>query len=310
MHRPFGATRRTLLAALAGAALTRPALAQSTTRSIAHGRGTTAVPADPQRVVVFDIAALDMIDALGSEKVVGVAGRAFPPHLAKYAGAEYPKLGTLFEPNYEAVNAARPDLIIVGGRSAAKYDDLARLAPTLAMHPGNEDYLARVITNTRLIGQVFDRSVKAEEVVAELNGAVAQLHQRASRGGKGLVVLTTGNRMSAYGVGSRFGVVHGAFGVPPAAEGLGTANHGNAVNAEFIQQTNPDWLFVIDRDAAIGRAGAARRMLDNPLVRQTTAWQKNQVVYLDPVNWYVANGGVQTTRLMVREMAEAYGRAG
>ncbi len=309
MHMPFGASRRALLTALAAAALSRPALAQAATRSIAHGRGTTAVPADPQRVVVFDIAALDMIEAVGFEKVVGVAGRAFPPHLAKYASDAYPKLGSLFEPNYEAVNAARPDLIITGGRSTAKYDDLAKLAPTINMHAGNEDYLARVITNTRLVGDVFNRRAKAEEVVAELNGAIAQLHQVASRRGKGLIVLTTGNRISAYGVGSRFGVVHGAFGVPPAADGLGTANHGQAINAEFIQQTNPDWLFVVDRDAAIGRGGAARRMLDNPLVRQTTAWQKDQVVYLDPVNWYVANGGVQTTRLMVREMAEAYGRA-
>ena len=54
------------------------------------------------------------------------------------------------------------------------------------------------------------------------------------------------------------------------------------------------WLFVLDRDAAIGREGqSARQFLDNDIVRRTTAWQKSQVVYLDAANWYLVGGGLQ-----------------
>ena len=85
--------------------------------------------------------------------------------------------------------------------------------------------------------------------------------------------------MSAYGPGSRFGVIHADFGVTPAVERLATANHGQAISLEFILETNPDWLFVIDCDAAIGRKGSRReKFLDNDIVRQTTAWKKSQAV--------------------------------
>ena len=47
----------------------------------------------------------------------------------------------------------------------------------------------------------------------------------APKAGKGLLVLTTGGKMSAYGPGSRFGVLHGEFGIVPAVEGLAPGDH-------------------------------------------------------------------------------------
>ena len=287
----------------------RVASAQAATRRVSHGQGETAVPADPRRVAVFDIAALDILDAIGVEQIVGVAGDIFPRHLAKYGEARYPKLGTLFEPNYEAVNAARPDLIVVGGRSAAKYNELARIAPTIGMHAGDEHYLDRVAANTEMLAAIFGREDRARALIARLRGSADALKRVTPDHGRGLIVLTTGTRMSAYGPGSRFGLIHGDLGVPAAAPGLAVSLHGQAIGSEFILQTNPDWLFVVDRDAAIGRGGAARRALDNPLVRQTGAWQKDQVVYLDPSVWYIAAGGIQSSQLMVDEVAAAYAKA-
>ena len=115
-----------------------------------------------------------------------------------------------------------------------------------------------------------------------LRASIAALHGKAGAAGTGLIVLTTGGKMSAYGPGSRFGVIHDAFGVKPAAAGLSVSNHGQAISYEFIAQTDPDWLFVIDRDAAIGREGSpARSMLDNALIRPTKAWKNGRVVYLN-----------------------------
>jgi iron complex transport system substrate-binding protein len=130
--------------------------------------------------------------------------------------------------------------------------------------------------------------------VDQLQRSIGELKTTASKSGRGLLVLTTGGKMSAYGPGSRFGAIHTEFGVTPAVEKLDTANHGQAISFEFILETNPDWLFVLDRDAAIGREGqSARQFLDNDIVRRTTAWQKNQVVYLDAANWYLVGGGLQ-----------------
>jgi len=80
---------------------------------------------------------------------------------------------------------------------------------------------------------------------------------------------------------------------PPADEAIKEGSHGQPVSFEYIKEKNPDWLFVLDRSAAIGEEGqAAREVLNNPLVAQSTAWKKGQVVYLPPET-YLAAGGAQ-----------------
>lgn len=274
--------------------------------AIVHAQGTSQIPIAPQRVAVFDLAALDTLDALGVE-VMGVAGKDFPGHLAKYRDGRYVTLGTLFEPDYEAVNAARPDLVITGGRSSAKFAQLSKMAPTIDMAEDNARPVEAAASNALMLGKVFGKEAQAEARVAEIRTAIAELRSRTAARGRGLIVLVSGGKLSAYGSGSRFGIIQTDFGVPPAAEGLSQSLHGEAVNAEFLQKTNPDWLFVIDRDAAIGQTGAARQVLDNPLVRTTTAWKNSQVLYLDSVNWYLVGDGLQALQRRIAEVSAAYG---
>jgi iron complex transport system substrate-binding protein len=272
---------------------------------VQHAKGETTVPSKPKKVLAFDLASLDTLNALGVE-VSGVPTARFPEYLAKYGSDKYEKVGTLFEPNYEAVNAAEPDLIIVGGRSSAKYTDLAKIAPTIDMTVDPKNYVGSAKRNVQLLAKIFDKQTEAEAHLAKLEASMAVLRQEASKAGNGLLVLTTGGKMSAYGPGSRFGLLHSDFGIVPAVEGLATTNHGQAVNAEFILKTNPDWLFVIDRDAATGQgSGAAKKVLDNDLVAQTTARKKNQVVYLDPVNWYIIGGGLTAMQASIDQITKA-----
>ena len=272
---------------------------------VQHAKGETAVPSKPKKVLAFDLASLDTLNALGIE-VSGVPTARFPAYLAKYGSDQYEKIGTLFEPHYEAVNAAEPDLIIVGGRSSAKFETLAKIAPTIDLTVDPKDYVGSVKRNVQLLAKIFDRQTEADSQLARLDQSIALLRQEASKAGKGLLVLTTGGKMSAYGPGSRFGLLHTEFGIVPAVEGLATTNHGQAVSAEFILKTNPDWLFVIDRDAATGQgSGAARKVLENDLVAQTTAWKNNQVVYLDPVNWYLVGGGLTALQSSVDQITKA-----
>ena len=103
--------------------------------------------------------------------------------------------------------------------------------------------------------------------------------------------MVNGNKMSAYGDKSRYGFIHTVLGVPMADNQIADAPHGQPISFEYLQKANPDWLFVIDRSAAIGEDGiGAKAVLDNPLVAQTNAWSKQQVVYLSPDS-YLAFGG-------------------
>ncbi|WP_246658770.1 siderophore ABC transporter substrate-binding protein [Mesorhizobium sp. J18] len=289
--------------ALAVAAAVIPTRAQDLT--IKHAQGETTVSANPETVLVFDLASLDTLDALGVE-VDGVPGGAKPEYLAKYSDGATAEIGTLFEPDYEAVSTLEPDLIIVGGRSAAKYAEIAKLAPTIDLSVDQTDYLNSMRSNVETLARIFGKETEAKEKLASLSADIEKLKEAAKDAGRVLVVLTTGGRMSAHGPGGRFGIIYGAFGFTPAAEGLKTGTHGQAISNEFILENNPDWLFVLDRDAAIGREGqSAQQLLDNDLVRQTTAWQKQQVVYLNAPNWYLVGGGLTAMQMNARQIAEA-----
>jgi iron complex transport system substrate-binding protein len=65
-------------------------------------RGSVEVPYQPEAVVTFDIATLDTLDAIGAgDAVVGIPDIALPDYLSDYA--DLPKVGSLFEPDFEAV---------------------------------------------------------------------------------------------------------------------------------------------------------------------------------------------------------------
>jgi iron complex transport system substrate-binding protein len=293
---------KTLLTALAVAASFALPLQAET---IKHVQGELEINAVPQKVIGYSLAALDTLDVLGVT-VDGLAGGTLPPYLARYETNGAERVGTLFEPDFEAIAAIQPDLIIAGDRSAAKYADLAKIAPTIDLTIDRANYLDSVRTTTQTLGQIFDKQAEATAAIADLDASLKALREKSAEAGNALVIITTGGRMSAHGPGSRFDVLYSDYGFKPAVEKLETGNHGQAISNEFLLETNPDWLFVVDRDAAIGREGSsAAQMLDNELVRQTSAWKNNQIVYLDSTSWYLVGGGLTAIKSNIQQLSDA-----
>ena len=77
------------------------------------------------------------------------------------------------------------------------------------------------------------------------------------------------------------------------------------LSMETILAADPDYIFVMDRDAAIGTDGAqlAQDIMENELVQGTDAYKNGQLVYLEhPAVWYTAEGGVQALDLMLQDL--------
>lgn len=85
---------------------------------------------------------------------------------------------------------------------------------------------------------------------------------------------------------------------------------GKAIKPEFIRDQELDWLFVIDRDAAIGKiANLARELLEQDALHASRVWQKQHIVYLDPVNWYILGaGGLTSLQQSFDQLEEALQR--
>ncbi len=302
-----------LIAALMSVALMSVALSGTITYAqdaaqvitIEHAQGETIVPVNPETVLVFDLASLSTLHALGIP-VAGVPEFVYPETLAAYGSEDYLKIGSLFEPDYEAVAAAAPDLIIVATRSAAVYPQLSEIAPTIDLTADDNDYLATQQKNAEILGQIFQKEEEVAERWAEIEAKIEAVQEATAEAGTALIVMTSGGEVTAYGLGSRLGWLHAVLGFTPVIEDIEAATHGEAISFEFILEANPDWLIVVDRDVAIGQqADAATQVLDNELVAQTTAWSAGQVIYINPSNAYVIIGGLGAVDEIVTEIAVA-----
>ncbi|MEM8858679.1 MAG: ABC transporter substrate-binding protein, partial [Chloroflexota bacterium] len=248
--------------------------------TVTHPQGETTVVKNPETIVVFNYSALDTLDKLGIP-VAGVPqGPLMPPHLEKYNGSEYVNVGSFREADMEAVNALDPDLIIVGLRTARMYEDMSAIAPTLDM---TVDWANKMETFEAYLDNfavIFDKEAEIAAEKDAINAQIADVKAQAEdSGAAGLIVLTSGGEVSGYGPGSRFGFIHDLLGVAPTADTMTAETHGDAISFEFILEQNPDVIFAMDRDAAIGAEGdAAAVVLDNELVNQTAAGAAGNIV--------------------------------
>ncbi|WP_141674745.1 siderophore ABC transporter substrate-binding protein [Gilliamella sp. Fer1-1] len=277
------------------------------TITVEHVQGKTDIPENPKKVVVFNIATLDIIDALNIPvSAVPQSDVHLPDFLSKYSDKAYTNVGTLFEPNYEVLSSIQPDVIIAGGRATDAYKKLNDIAPTLSLDIDPKDFLGSLTQRTEQLGTIFNKQNEAKKLINDFNQKIEQLKPKTSAAGSALVIMVNGGKMSAYGPKSRFGFVFDILGFQPATTFQEAGRHGNAVTSEFILSVNPQWLFVLDRDNAIGNkeAQSAQQVLNNDLIQKTAAWQNKQIIYLDSTSMYIA-GGIQTYSRLMDQISEA-----
>lgn len=290
------------LLALQGVALA----ASGGTIEAEHLKGKVEIPANPKRVVVMDYGTLDTLDALGVDAKLALPKGNLPSYLAKFRGDEYADVGGVKEFNLETINAFKPDFIIISSRQQDYYDELSAIAPVFLVNVLAGDQVAEAEKNIRLMGKVFGAEEKAENAIGEIDRAVARTKEKAKAGGKkAIVLLANDGKISAYGSGSRFGIIHDALDVAQADSKIKVGIHGQLVNYEYIAMKNPDIIFVIDRSAAIGTRAKGTRLLDNALVDKTSAAKNGAIIMLDPECWYLSGGGIQSLSKMVSEIENA-----
>ncbi len=278
-----------------------PASAMEIPTALGPGR----IDAAPRRIAVYDIPAVDTLARLGV-KQDGLPTRLYVPELEPLARTAT-AVGTIHEPDLEALSALAPDLTIIGGRSSTKLDAVRQVGPAIDMTLDGANLLADLRRHLSAYGRLFGRETEAEAAAAELDAAVQATRAAVQGKGNALIIMTNGPRLSAYGVGSRFGWLHADLGLPTAVSKLQTAIHGEVISFEFIRRANPDWLIVLDRTTAIGEAGGnARATLDNDLVAQTTAGLKGQILLLPPADFYIAAGGFSATLRVLARIRETF----
>lgn len=263
------------------------------------------VQQNPEKVVVFDNGSLDTLDALGvGDKVIGAATKNLPAYLEKYQEVE--SAGGIKEPDLEKINEMQPDLIIISGRQSDYQEQLSQIAPTLYLAMDAEKPWESMQENVTTLAKIFDKETEAEEKLTDLTKQIDEVKEKASALDQtALVTLVNEGQLSAYGSGSRFGLVHDLFGFKQADDQIEASTHGQSVSYEYVLEKNPGILFVIDRTQAIGGDTSNDNVAANELVAQTDAGKNDQVISLQPDVWYLSGGGLESMNLMIEDVNQA-----
>ena len=265
------------------------------------------VPYDPKRIAILDMASLDILDALGvGDRVVGTADTSLE-YLQNYINDDIADLGTIKEADLEAVMTCEPDIIFIGGRLASSYDALSEIAPVVYLATDTEiGVVESVRQNAAVIASMFGLEDKVDELMADFDGRIAALSEFAD-GKNAIVGLVTSGSYKVLGDDGRCSMISREIGFTNIGvdASIDTSAHGNEASFEFIVEKAPEYIFILDRDAAIGTNGAklAQEIMENALVMSTDAYKNDNIVYLaHPAVWYTAEGGITALDLMLQDL--------
>lgn len=280
--------------------------------TIVHKLGTTVIQHRPQRVAVLDMNEVDFLDQLGVP-VAGMVKDYVPHFLTRYKDdATIRDLGAIVQPNLEHIHALQPDLVLMTSIQANHYKELSQIAPTLHFdvdYQNSESKHIEVVKQHLLtLGRIFGKEDIANRKAQELDAKVADARKvTLDRPEKALIVLHNNGAFSSFGVQSRYGFVFDALGVKPASSAIEAGLHGQPISSEFIQQANPDIIYVVDRTAVMEhRPVMTAEQMANPLLRQTKAWKNGRVVFVDADAWYITAASVTSLKRVIDDVLKGY----
>lgn len=266
------------------------------------------VPYDPQRIAILDMASLDILDSLGvGDRVVGSAQTSLD-YLQDYVTNEnVSNLGTIKEADMEAVMACEPDIIFIGGRLSASYDALSEIAPVVYLATDTDlGVVESVRKNASTIASIFGLEDQVDTLMADFDSRIEALAAFAE-GKTAIIGMCTSGSFNVLGNDGRCSLIGREIGFENVGvdADVDTSTHGNEASFEFVVEKNPDYIFVMDRDAAIATEGAqlAQEIMENELVMGTDAYKNGNIVYLaNPAVLYTAEGGITALDVMLSDL--------
>jgi len=285
------------------------------TIEVTDNTGTQEIPASPQSVVATDNRVFETLADWDVELSAGAV--SLMPDSNPYTEDEdIVDLGSHREPDLEAIVEAEPDLVINGQRFTDHEDKLKELAPDAAflnLDPREgEPFDEELKRQTEVLGETFDKEDEATELNDALDASIDRATKAYAKGDTVMAVIVSGGDMGyvAPGEGRTFGPVFDIMGLEPAleVEDSGDDHQGDDVSVEAIAKSNPDWLLVMDRDAAVaadeeGYTPAKKLIEDSEALADVTAVTEGNVVYA-PEDTYT-NEGIQTYTEFFTSFAEA-----
>ncbi|MBD3949364.1 ABC transporter substrate-binding protein [Tuanshanicoccus lijuaniae] len=275
--------------------------------TVQDSRGDVTLSAVPRKVVVLGYAEYDTLRALGvASTVVGAPKTNIPAYIGKIP-AEVTDIGSLKEPNLEAIAELAPDLIIANSRTAELASELEKIAPVFVLTPDTKHYWQTFTAQNTALATLFGKEKEAQTYITELAQLINTIKAKNEVSTeKTLMLMLNEGNISAFSTNSRFALLYQILGFKSVDEKIEDSRHGQEMSYEGILRVNPDRIFYIDRTAAIGGDSTGSDTFEkNELLLQSSAGKNGKVTALTSDLWYLAGSGLESFRLQVEEIANS-----
>ena len=210
--------------------------------TIKTANGDVKVPTNPKKIVTLDLGAADTIRALGKESsIVGMPKKTLPAYL-KNLPSSIKNVGSMKEPNMEAIAALKPDLIIASGRTAQYVKKLKEIAPTVLFQTDNKDYWGSTKKNILSLASIFgeDGTKKAKSELATLDKEIQTVVAANEKSNKNaLAMMLNEGAISAFGAKSRFAFLYSTLKFKPTDAKIKESRHGQEGSVYNLQWEYP-----------------------------------------------------------------------
>ncbi|HEY0737802.1 MAG TPA: iron-siderophore ABC transporter substrate-binding protein [Herpetosiphonaceae bacterium] len=267
-------------------------------RVVKHAMGETTVPANPQRVVVLDTGELDSALALGVKPVGAVSatqGGSFPSYLADQTEG-ITNVGTIQQPNLEAIIALKPDLILSSKlRHEAIYPQLSQIAPTVFTEAVGVVWKENLKLHAEALGKTAEAEKLMDDYTARLDEFKAKLGDQLANTKVSTVRFLSGGKVRIYMKQSFIGTVLQDAGLPrPAAQDKDV--FAEEVSKERIPEMDGDVMFVTTFGP--GDETALATFQSDPLWSQLSVVKANKVYAVPDDYWMLGIGILAANRVV------------
>lgn len=252
-------------------------------RKVRHAMGETRIERSPARVVTLDTGELDSMVELGIKPVgvVDYGADGLPAYFDPKEIEGVQVIGTIDEPNLEAIARLRPDLIVSSKlRHEKLYGQLSQIAPTVfAERPG-----VAWKRNFQLFSQAVGREKEAAETVRRYEQRVAALNDElpVPRPAVSVTRIMADGNIRLYQRANFLGLLLTDLGFP-RPESQNVDDFAAEVSLEELDRADGDAIILAVFDAT--KNNHDDTVLASPVWKQLSAVKAGTVHTVDDQTW-------------------------
>ncbi|MBM04702.1 MAG: hypothetical protein CL766_07985 [Chloroflexi bacterium] len=241
----------------------------------------------PVRVVSLSPTATEMIYKAGGSVIARDASSRYPEQIMNL-----PTVGSAYTPNFEAIIAQEPDLIVIEALTQARFmRDLSRFGiPIFAVRATS---LEDISDGIQSMGIIFNKEEEVNQVLIDMNKQIEEISERVNYSGDILILISDADRnLYAAKPESYAGLVADILNLKNVAAGMDDAGPYPGYTSwagETAMRSDPGYIFTIN-PAPPPAPRLSQTLPSIPGFNRLTAIREERVKDLDPILFMQAPG--------------------